>query len=53
MSKDNGTLTPTQRDALLMAQTERERWELRKKIREHGEHYDPVTDWWPNKYPDM
>jgi hypothetical protein len=19
----------------------------------HGKDYDPKTDWWPNKYPDM
>lgn len=53
MSEDKGTLTQKQRDALLMAETPQERWRLRKAIKEHGEAYDPETDWWPNKYPDM
>lgn len=52
-----GSLTQKQRDALLMADSEKERKRIRKGIREHGEFYDPNGDggagWWPNKYPDM
>lgn len=55
--KDEGTLTPKQRDALLMADSEKERKRIRKGIREHGECYEPGDanheEWWPNKHPDM
>lgn len=50
---DEGTLTQKQRDALLLCESESERNKLRKKIKEYGRYYDPETDWWPNKYPDM
>lgn len=43
--------------ALLQAakQTRQVKAQIRKvkKMIEWGEAYDPDTDWWPNKYPDM
>lgn len=44
-------LTQEQRDYLLLNPSKAE--EVKKKIEKYGEHYDPKTDWWPNKYPDM
>lgn len=50
-------MTQKQRDALMMAETEKERARLRKMIREYGDDFVPDVDggegWWPNKYPDM
>jgi hypothetical protein len=50
-------LSDRQRDALLMADSEKEREYIKKMIREHGEFYQPATpnseEWWPNRYPDM
>lgn len=50
-------MTEKQRDALLLAETEKERQRIRKGIKEYGDYYDPNGDggvgWWPNKYPDM
>lgn len=50
-------MTQKQRDALLLAETEKERKYLRKMIKEHGDCFRPGEDgdegWWPNKYPDM
>lgn len=51
-------MTEAQRDALLLAKTEKERLFLIKMIEEHGEFYRPPEykgddGWWPNKYPDM
>jgi len=44
-------LSKEQRDYLLL-HPERAA-EVQKKIEKHGKDYDPFTDWWPNKYPDM
>ncbi len=49
-------MTPKQRDALMLAETEEERKKLIKRIKEYGDIFDPdwlETDWYPNKYPDM
>lgn len=46
-------MTQKQRDAITLAKTEKEAERIKERIREHGDLYDPETDWWPNKYPDM
>lgn len=44
-------LSEKQRDYLLLYPEKAK--EIRKKIEKYGEFYDPESDWWPNKYPDM
>lgn len=50
-------MTRKQRDALMLAETEKERQRIRDGIKEHGDGYEPGDanheEWWPNKYPDM
>jgi hypothetical protein len=48
---DKGMLTQKQRDYLLLNPDKAS--EVKRKIEQHGELYDPETDWWPNKYPDF